>query len=169
MNKLNLQFRNMSGTKQVATNGASPNPKVLKKDNEKVENLAIDLKAGIATNRQLGFQVKKGPLIDGMNQAVDYALVKKLQLRSAKYLQLASMNYKPYPEYQEILLKALTDFITGITAIVVDVYRANNPIMFDKKRYYNLMDYHVSSIKNDLFKNLEALSQTVNETGYSGL
>ena len=169
MDKFNTVLKQISKIKQVATSGASPNPNVLKKDNERIENLAIDLKEGITKNRTLGFQVDNEALIDGLNQAEDYKLVKRLQLRSAKFLKEANINYGPYPEYQEIIIKALKEFITDVTAIIVDVYRANNPIMFDKKRYYNLIDYHVSDTKNNLFKNLEPLSKTINETGYNGL
>lgn len=169
MNIINIASNKKMQIKQVTTNSVSPNPNVLKKDNEKVENLAINLMKGIKNNRELGFQVDNEALIDGMNQAEDFKLVKRLQLLSAKYLKSANIDYKPYPEYQEIITKALRDYITDITAIIVDVYRANNPIMFDKKRYYNLIDYHVSSTTQDLFKNLEPLSQTINETGYSGL
>lgn len=169
MDKINIALKNTNRVKQITTNSVSPNPNVLKKDNEKIENLAIRLRSGITNNRGLGFQVDNEALIDGMNQAEDYKLVKRLQLLSAKYLKAASIDYRPYPEYQEIIMKALKDYITDITAIIVDVYRANNPIMFDKKRYYNLIDYHVSETTNNLFKNLEALSKTINETGYNGL
>lgn len=158
-----------SSYKQITTSTVSPNPNVLKKDNEKIENLAISLKDGIDHNRQLNFQVDNEALIDGMNQAADYKLFKRLQLLSARYLKESTLNYKPYPEYQEIIVNALKGFITDITEVIVDVYRANNPVMFNKKRYYNLIDYHVSNTSNDLFKNLEALSQTISETGYSGL
>lgn len=169
MNRLNVVLKDKRGTKQVSTTGISPNPNVLKKDNERIENLAIDLKDGINKNRTLGFQVDNEALIDGLNQAEDYKLIKRLQLRSAKFLKQANIDYNPYPEYQEIIVKALRDFITDVTAMIMDIYRANNPIMFDKKRYYNLIDYHVSDTKNNLFKNLEALSHTIKETGYNGL
>ena len=149
--------------------GKTPNPKGVQKDNEKIENLAIDLKHGVSSNRSLGFQAQGTSLIEGLNQAADYALIKRLQLRSAKYLKLIDLNYKPYPEYRDLMFNAVNEFMGALTAIIVSVYRNNNPVVYKKQKYYSLLDSSIEHATQELFRALGPLSTMISESGYSGL
>ena len=153
----------------VGSNGVTPNPKVHQKDNEKIENLAIDLQHGLMQNRTLGFQVSGESLIEGLNQAADLALIKRIQLRTAKYLKIVDINYRPYGEYHSLLFTALNTFLSAVTEIIVDIFRGKNPILFKKPKYYTLIDDKVKMATQELFRNLEPLSKLVNESGYNGL
>lgn len=159
-----------SHVKQIfSQTGTTPNPNVVKKDNEKLENLAIDLQNGFEQNRASGFQHDNEALIEGMCQYKDYQLVKRLQLRAVKYLKIVSINYKPYPEYAEVMTKALNNFIAAMSELIVNMYRANNPTLFKKDKYYTFIDTHTKNISQELFNNLSPLSHMVNESTYSGL
>lgn len=159
-----------SRTKQIFNQtGTTPNPNVVKKDNEKLENLAIDLKNGYNQNKTLGFQAEQGALIIGMTQATDLQLIKRLQLRAVKYLKIVSINYKPYPEYSKIMTKALNNFIAAMSEIIVNVYRNEPIILFKKDKYYDYVNQSITNISRELFQDLEPLSHMVGESTYSGL
>jgi hypothetical protein len=155
--------------KGLSSSSSSPNPNSLKKDCERIENLAIDLKVGFKENRKLGFQVDNEALVEGLNQAEDYKLVKRIQLRAARQLKIVSINYKPYPEYCEILMKTLNEFISAMAEIIVDVYRTGNKMMFNKEKYFPLVDHYVTRATQDLMSELEPISEVINETSYTGL
>ena len=103
-----------------------------------------------------------------MCQYKDYQLVKRLQLRAVKYLKIVSINYKPYPEYAEVMTKALNNFIAAMSELIVNMYRANNPTLFKKDKYYTFIDTH-TKIFHKNYSIISPLSHMVNESTYSGL